>query len=81
MHDHDRNWIDEQIKKLPLHLRDKIRSKYNQVWQENYDNEPLPHRKDCIARRAANLRLLDYIENWEKYGRGRVSVPPKMKAP
>ena len=63
MHDDDRKWVGEQLKKLPTPaMRGQTLIKYNEVFQLAHDAEPLPHRKDGKARFAANNRLRQYVE-------------------
>lgn len=61
-HQHDRNWLEEQLKKLPPSaLATAIRG-YEKVFSESYDSEPIEHKKMNAARRAANTRLRLYVK-------------------
>lgn len=66
MHDHDRKWIDEQISKLPSRLHAQVRRKYAEAYREAHNAEPVDHRKDGAARRAANARLREFVTNITK---------------
>lgn len=79
MHPHDESWVNEQINKLPLHLRPKILAKYQAVFDEAHAKEEKVHRKDCLARREANSRLRQFVENYEIYAKGGVRKPPSAK--
>lgn len=61
-HPHDRQWLVKQLGKLPFEVRQKICEKYDQVYQEACDSEPVDFRKDNAGRYAANTRLRKYIE-------------------
>jgi len=73
MHKDDKKWVTEQLQKIispidtmptPL-LRQQALEKYNQVFKEAHEAEPLPHRKDGKARFAANNRLREYVVSIE----------------
>lgn len=62
MHPDDKKWVTEQLKLLPTPLlRQQTLNKYNEVFQEAHNAEPLTHRKDGKARSAANNRLREYV--------------------
>lgn len=63
MHKDDKKWIKEQLMRLDSpQLRQLAMAKYNEVHQEAYNNEPLPHKKDGAARSEANNRLRVFVE-------------------
>ena len=66
MHDHDKRWIDEQIGKLPTRLHDQVLRKYAEAYKEAHNAEPVEHKKDGVARRAANTRLREFVTNFTK---------------
>ena len=66
MHDHDKKWIDEQIGKLPTRLQQQVRQRYAEVYREAHNAEPVEHKKEGAARRAANTRLREYVTNFTK---------------
>lgn len=62
VHKHDVRWVNEQLNKLPYEYKQKAREGYERAWQEAYELEPVEHKKSNAARRAANLRLLRFVE-------------------
>jgi hypothetical protein len=61
-HQHDKKWIEEQLKKLPPSALAVAVRGYEKVFSESYDNEPIEHAKENAARRAANTRLREYVK-------------------
>lgn len=61
-HQHDRKWIEEQLKKLPPSALATAIKGYEKVFSESYDNEPIEHKKENKARHAANTRLRLYVQ-------------------
>jgi hypothetical protein len=61
-HQHDKKWIEEQLKKLPPSALATAIKGYEKVFSESYDNEPIEHAKENAARRAANTRLRLYVQ-------------------
>lgn len=61
-HQHDRKWIEEQLKKLPPSALATAIKGYEKVFSESYDSEPIEHKKMNKARFAANTRLREYVE-------------------
>jgi len=60
-HQHDKEWIEEQLKKLPPSaLAPAIRG-YEKVFSESHDSEPVEHKKMNKARFSANTRLREYV--------------------
>lgn len=59
-HPHDAKWIVSKLLELPNDLRDKVCAAYSAAYAEAYDAEPVEHKKDGAARRAANSRLLSF---------------------
>lgn len=62
-HKDDKKWIDDQLKKLPGHLRAKASDSYSSVYAEAMSTEPEEHKKENAARFAANSRLRIYVGN------------------
>lgn len=62
-HKDDKKWIDDQLKKLPGHLRGKAADAYSSVYAEAMSTEPEEHKKENAARFAANSRLRIYVGN------------------
>lgn len=61
-HPHDKEWIKQQLKKVPVGYRAGVAYKYSTAYKEAHDAEPVEHVKENKARFAANTRLRIYIE-------------------
>lgn len=61
VHKLDVKWIQEQMNRLPIQYKQKAREGYERTWQEAYDLEPVEHKKSNAARRAANIRLREFV--------------------
>lgn len=61
-HPHDKEWITQQLKKVPVGYRGSVALKYSAAYREAYTAEPIDHMKENKARFAANTRLRVYIE-------------------
>ena len=61
-HPHDKDWIEEQLKKLPPFALRRAIEGYDKVFAESYNNEPIEYKKENKARRDANTRLREYVE-------------------
>ena len=66
MHPHDKAWVDAQLMRLPAELRERVAELYEVEYQQHYNAEPVEHRKDGAARRAANTRLREFVTNFTK---------------
>ena len=60
-HIDDRRWLQQQLMRLPLHLRQKASEGYSKAWREAHDAEPQERFKAERARFAANSRLREYV--------------------
>lgn len=74
----DGAWIQEMLGKLRVSTRAKITAKYSAVYQAEWDNEPMPYRKDNTARRAANIRLREFVTKYERAAQGYTEKPLKV---
>lgn len=61
-HQHDKKWLEEQLKKLPPSALNSAINGYEKVFSESYDSESIVHKKENKARYAANTRLRKYVE-------------------
>lgn len=61
-HIDDRRWIRDQLAKLEPKRRVKALKGYSEVYQFEYDKEPVSYKKENKARFAANTRLRSYIQ-------------------
>ena len=51
-------WIDEQLRKVDKRL--VVAAEYSRIYRGAFDVEPVMHKKEGVARRAANSWLLCY---------------------
>ena len=58
----DAEWYHQQLKRLPVSLRQRAAEGYRRVWLEAYEAEPVGHKKANAAGRAANERLRLFTE-------------------
>jgi hypothetical protein len=61
-HPHDRRWIQEQLKRLPHHLRGRALDGYDRVHRETLAANAGHVDAEGFARREANKRLREYID-------------------
>ncbi|WP_337161908.1 hypothetical protein [Xenorhabdus bovienii] len=71
----DGAWIQETLAKLRASTRAKITAKYSEVYQAAWDSEPVSYRKDNAARRAANIRLREFVTKYERAAQGYTEQP------
>ena len=63
MHEKDKKWVTEQLNQLPNPtVRQGALLKYREVYDESYESEPIEHKKNNVARREANTRLMRYVK-------------------
>ncbi|WP_339366780.1 MULTISPECIES: hypothetical protein [unclassified Photorhabdus] len=75
----DAKWIQEMLLNLDPATRAKITVKYAEVYQIAWDEEPVSYRKDNAARRAANIRLREFVRKYARASQGYTEKP--LKAP
>lgn len=73
-----RDFIKEQLSKLPFSKRDTACKLYSARYQEAFDLEPVSFRKPNAAQRAANIMLREYVRKFRAVTLGYVSKPPKV---
>lgn len=61
-HIDDRRWIRAKLAELEPKRRVKASQGYSEVYQREYDKEPVCYKKENKARFAANTRLRSYIQ-------------------
>lgn len=62
VHKHDKAWVMEQIKRIPPEHKAFAWGRYQLVYKEAYNKEPIEHKKSNAARRAANTRLRHFVD-------------------
>lgn len=62
MHPHDRTWVEAQLAKLPVSLREHAREQHSKVYREGLEIG----LHEGTARREANTRLREYIKKVQK---------------
>ncbi|WP_387467085.1 hypothetical protein [Photorhabdus sp. RM323S] len=75
----DGKWIQEMLLSLDPATRAKITVKYAEVYQATWDEEPVSYRKDNMARRAANIRLREFVRKYARASQGYTEKP--LEAP
>ncbi|MDT8883132.1 hypothetical protein RBG07_11410 [Klebsiella aerogenes] len=72
----DATWIQEQLMLLPLSLRRKIALKYSEVYEVEFNSEPVSYRQENRARHEANIRLRLFVRNHGRALQGYTTQPP-----
>lgn len=75
-HELDRDWIQEQLNKIPPQMRVRAVDGYQSVFDGAYESEPISHKKINAGRRAANLRLRLFVDKFYKSAMGHCAPPP-----
>jgi len=71
----DEKWIREMLLHLDPSTRNKITTKYGEIFQITWEMEPISYRKNNRARHEANTRLRVFVDKYAAYSRGHVSPP------
>ncbi|WP_232370054.1 hypothetical protein [Xenorhabdus lircayensis] len=71
----DGAWIQEMLAKLRASTRAKITAKYSEIYQAAWDDEAVSYQKDNAARRAANIRLREFVVKYERAAQGYTEQP------
>ena len=66
LHKHDQQWFREQLAKLPAAYIKQAKDGYQSVWKAAFEAEPIEHMKQNAARRAANIRLREFVDKVTK---------------
>lgn len=68
MHDDDKDWVLKKINELPTAEHKQIAADgYQKAYAENFNLEPIEHRKSNVARRTANTKLRKYVIKVKEY--------------
>lgn len=69
----DEEWIKQQLLSLTPAARQKAIQRYAAVYQESFEAEPVPYRKENRARHEANVRLRRFVD---AHGRALQGIRP-----
>jgi len=58
----DIQFVVKQLSKLPHDKQQYASDAYTRVYNAAYDAEPVQHKKNNAARKAANERILNYVQ-------------------
>lgn len=75
-HPHDEKWIESQLLLLPYSMREKIKSKYSDVYVAIVNEKKGEIAAEGIARRLSNTRLRECIEKYGSAYNGHTIRPP-----
>ena len=62
LHKQDQKWFREQLAKIPAAYIQQAKDGYQSVWENAYNYESIEHKKQNSARRAANIRLREFVK-------------------
>ncbi|WP_426576750.1 hypothetical protein [Xenorhabdus stockiae] len=71
----DGTWIQEMLGKLRVSTRARVSAEYSAVYQAEWDKEPVSFCKSNAARRAANIRLREFVVKYERAAQGYIEKP------
>ncbi|EOI2401077.1 hypothetical protein ACMGB5_002702 [Klebsiella pneumoniae] len=72
----DAAWIQEQLLRLPSSLRRKIALKYSEVYEIEFNAEPVSYRQENRARHESNVRLRRFVDAHGRALQGYTTQPP-----
>ena len=72
----DADWIRQQLLSLTPAARQKAIQRYAAVYQESFEAEPVPYRKENRARHEANVRLRRFVDAHGRALQGYTTQPP-----
>ena len=72
----DAQWIQEQLLRLPSSLRRKIALKDSEVYEIEFNAEPVSYRQENRARHEANVRLRRFVDAHGCALQGYTTQPP-----
>ncbi|BAV81112.1 hypothetical protein [Vibrio phage CKB-S2] len=73
-HKHDREWIRQQLGKLPHHWREQVAKVYSDKYKEIYYSEHESPKSENRARNAANAWLRGYVTKYINRKFSKVNV-------
>lgn len=72
----DAEWIQEQLLRLPPSLRRKVAQRYAEVYEVEFEVEPVSFRQENRARHEANTRLRKFVRTHGRAIQGYTAEPP-----
>lgn len=72
----DAQWIQEQLGQLPTSLSRKVALKYAEVYEIEFNAEPISFRQENRARHEANVRLRRFVDARGRALQGYTTQPP-----
>ncbi|VVT53972.1 Phage protein [Kosakonia radicincitans] len=72
----DAEWIQEQLFRLPPSLRRKVAQRYAEVYEVEFEVEPVSFRQENRARHEANTRLRNFVRTHGLAIQGYTAEPP-----
>lgn len=72
----DAQWIGEQLLRLSPSLRRKIAQRYSEVYEVEFEAEPVSFRQENRARHKANTRLRKFVKTHGRAIQGYTAEPP-----
>lgn len=72
----DAEWIQELLLRLPPSLRWKVALKYSEVYEIEFNAEPISFRQENRARHEANVRLRRFVDAHGRALQGYTTQPP-----
>ena len=72
----DAEWIQEQLLRLPPSLRRKVSQRYAEVYEVEFEVEPVSFRRENRARHEANVRLRRFVDAHGRALQGYTTQPP-----
>ncbi|WP_258569920.1 hypothetical protein [Klebsiella michiganensis] len=72
----DSEWIQGQLLQLPPSLRRKVVVRYAEVYETEFNVEPVSFRQENRARHEANVRLRRFVDAHGRAMQGYTTQPP-----
>lgn len=76
----DAEWIQGQLLQLPPSLRRKVALKYSEVYEIEFNAEPVSFRQENRARHEANVRLRRFVGAHGRASQGYTAQPPLARS-
>lgn len=76
----DDKWIREMLSQLPIRVCKRAVEGYEEVFLQSYNDEQISYKRENAARKAANIRLREFVKKFTFVTTEQVSKPPIYKA-